>query len=50
MALLTNTSKYKEIKKWLHEWIASKDEHFFIAEFTYCQKMGKNYSDRKYFK
>jgi len=42
MVLLTSTSKREEIRKWLAEWIASKDEHFFfIAEFTYCQKSGK---------
>jgi len=32
---------YEETKKWL-EWI----EHFFLihfTEFTYCQKVGKNY-------
>jgi len=32
---------YEEIKKWLDEWFASKDKHFFIAEFTYCQKSRK---------
>jgi len=31
----------EEIKKWLNEWIASK-EYFFIAEFIYYQKSGKN--------
>jgi len=28
---------YKEIKKWLDEWIASnKQIFFFIADFIYC--------------
>jgi len=35
----------EEIKKWLNEWIASKDEHFFIiVKFTYVRKMEKRYS------
>jgi len=41
---------YKERKKWLDEWIASNNEHFFIADFIFCQKNGKKLAkDGKYF-
>jgi len=41
---LADTSKYiKKYKKWLDEWIASK-EYFFIAGLLIVKKVGKSYS------
>jgi len=44
-ALLTSKNM-KKIIKWLDEWIASKDEHFFFAEFT----NGKIFKKMKHFR
>jgi len=33
---------YEDVRKWLDEWFASKDEEFFWRVYTNCPKNGKN--------
>ena len=33
---------YEDVRKWLDEWFASKDEEFFDVVYTNCPKDGKN--------
>jgi len=45
MVLLISTSKREKIRKWLAEWIASKDEYFFLLRNSLiAKKVEKSYS------
>ena len=35
-------NSYEDVRKWLDEWFASKDDEFFWRGITNCPKDGKN--------
>jgi len=37
-------NSYEDVRKWLDEWFASKDEEFFWRGTQIARKMGKMYS------
>ena len=42
-------TSYEDIKNWLDEWIAAKEQFFLIMGFIYCLRSGKIANDDKYF-